>query len=36
VEPDKAKVSGTSFIRRNWGFAAGIVSSAWVLYQLLK
>ncbi|PVY43045.1 polysaccharide biosynthesis/export family protein [Pontibacter virosus] len=36
VEPDKAKVTGTSFIRRNWGFAAGIVSSAWVLYQLLK
>ncbi|MBX0333236.1 polysaccharide biosynthesis/export family protein [Pontibacter sp. HSC-14F20] len=36
IEPDKAKASGTSFIRRNWGFAAGIVSSAWVLYQLLK
>lgn len=36
VEPDKAKASGTSFIRRNWGFAAGIVSSVWVLYQLLK
>ena len=36
VEPDKAKVAGTSFIRRNWGFAAGIVSSTWVLYQLLK
>ncbi|WP_461492070.1 polysaccharide biosynthesis/export family protein [Pontibacter sp. HJ8] len=36
VEPDKAKVSGTSFIRRNWGFAAGLVSSAFVLYQLFK
>lgn len=36
IEPDIAKVSGTSFIRRNWGFAAGIVSSGWVLYQLLK
>ncbi|WP_018479686.1 polysaccharide biosynthesis/export family protein [Pontibacter roseus] len=36
VEPDKAKVTGTSFIRRNWGFAAGLVSSAFVLYQLLK
>lgn len=36
VEPDKAKVTGTSFIRRNWGFAAGIVSSAFVLYQLFK
>jgi polysaccharide biosynthesis/export protein len=36
VEPDKAKVTGTSFIRRNWAFAAGIVSSAFVLYQLFK
>ncbi|WP_299702440.1 polysaccharide biosynthesis/export family protein [uncultured Pontibacter sp.] len=36
VEPDKAKVAGTSFIRRNWAFAAGIVSSAFVLYQLFK
>ncbi|GGG25166.1 polysaccharide biosynthesis/export family protein [Pontibacter amylolyticus] len=36
VEPDKAKVTGTSFIRRNWGFAAGLVSSAFVLYQLFK
>jgi polysaccharide biosynthesis/export protein len=34
VEPDKAKVAGTSFIRRNWAFAAGIVSSAFVLYRL--
>jgi polysaccharide biosynthesis/export protein len=36
VEPDKAKAAGTSFIRRNWAFAAGIVSSAFVLYQLFK
>jgi polysaccharide export outer membrane protein len=35
VEPDKAKVAGTSFIRRNWGFAAGIVSSALILFRLL-
>jgi polysaccharide biosynthesis/export protein len=34
VEPDKAKIAGTSFIRRNWAFAAGIVSSAFVLYRL--
>jgi polysaccharide export outer membrane protein len=36
VEPDKAKVTGTSFIRRNWGFAAGLVSSAFVLLSLLR
>lgn len=36
VEPDKAKISGTSFIRRNWAFAAGLVSSAFVLYQLFR
>ncbi|SIR10297.1 polysaccharide biosynthesis/export family protein [Pontibacter lucknowensis] len=35
VEPTNAKVSGTSFIRRNWGFAAGLISSAFVLYRLL-
>ncbi|MBD1396938.1 polysaccharide biosynthesis/export family protein [Pontibacter sp. JH31] len=35
VEADKAKVTGTSFIRRNWGFVAGLVSSAFVLYRLL-
>ena len=34
VEPDKAKVAGTSFIRRNWGFAAGIVSTALLLLRL--
>lgn len=35
VEPDKAKVAGTSFIRRNWGFAAGIVSTAFVIFRVL-
>lgn len=32
VEPDKAKVAGTGFIRRNWGFAVGIVSTALLLF----
>ena len=32
VEPDKAKVAGTGFIRRNWGFAVGIVSTAVFLF----
>ncbi|WP_246000457.1 polysaccharide biosynthesis/export family protein [Pontibacter diazotrophicus] len=32
VEPDKAKVAGTGFVRRNWGFAVGIVSTALFLF----
>ncbi|MFD3000860.1 polysaccharide biosynthesis/export family protein [Pontibacter toksunensis] len=32
VEPDKAKVAGTGFIRRNWGFAVGIVSTILFLF----
>ncbi|EJF09375.1 polysaccharide biosynthesis/export family protein [Pontibacter sp. BAB1700] len=36
VEPDKAKIAGTSFIRRNWAFAVGLVSSAFVLYRLFQ
>lgn len=36
VEPDKAKIVGTSFLRRNWAFAVGLVSSAFVLYRLFQ
>lgn len=32
VEPDKAKVAGTGFIRRNWGFAVGLISTALFLF----
>lgn len=32
VEPDKAKVAGTGFIRRNWGFAVGIVSTLLLIF----
>lgn len=31
VEPDKAKVAGTGFVRRNWGFAVGLISTALLL-----
>lgn len=33
VEPDKAKVAGTGFIRRNWGFAVGLISTAFLLLR---
>ncbi|WP_439881736.1 polysaccharide biosynthesis/export family protein [Pontibacter sp. MBLB2868] len=36
VEPDKAKIAGTSLIRRNWGFAVGLVSTAFFVYSLFK
>ncbi|MFD2514233.1 polysaccharide biosynthesis/export family protein [Pontibacter locisalis] len=36
VEPDKAKIAGTSIIRRNWGFAVGLVSTAILLVSLFK
>ncbi|WP_460924023.1 polysaccharide biosynthesis/export family protein [Pontibacter brevis] len=32
VEPDKAKVAGTGFIRRNWGFAVGLLSTALLIF----
>lgn len=31
VEPDKAKLAGTGVIRRNWGFAVGLLSTVLVL-----
>jgi polysaccharide biosynthesis/export protein len=36
VEPDKAKVSGTSIIRQNWGFAVGLLSTALLVFSLFK
>ena len=34
IEPDKAKVAGTGFVRRNWGFAVGLVSTAVLLLRI--
>lgn len=34
VEPDKARVAGTGYIRRNWGFAVGLLSTALLLYRI--